>query len=72
MTDSIRQAVRIELARRDWNRTQLSEETELTRQYVSELLGGKAGNLSDGWGRIFDALGLELTLQPKRRGDRRE
>ena len=69
MTDSIREAVRIELARRDWNRTKLAEETDLTRQYVGELMTGKAGNLSDSWGRIFDELGLELVLQPKRTGD---
>ncbi len=69
MTDSIREAVRIELARRDWNRTKLAQETDLTRQYVGELMTGKAGNLSDSWGRIFDELGLELVLQPKRTGD---
>jgi Arc/MetJ-type ribon-helix-helix transcriptional regulator len=69
MTDSIREALRVALARRDWNRTKLAQETDLTRQYVGELMTGKAGNLSDSWGRIFDELGLELVLQPKRTGD---
>jgi hypothetical protein len=67
MTDSIREAVRIELARRDWNRTKLAQETDLTRQYVGELMTGKAGNLSDSWGRIFDELDLEVVVRPKRK-----
>jgi hypothetical protein len=52
-----------------YNRTKLAEETDLTRQYVGELMTGKAGNLSDSWGRIFDELGLELVLQPKSTGN---
>jgi hypothetical protein len=67
MTDPIREAVRIELARRDWNRTKLAQETDLTRQYVGELMTGKAGNLSDSWGRIFDELDLEVVVRPKRK-----
>lgn len=65
MTEGIREAVRIELARRDWNRTRLADETGLSRQYISELMGGKAGNLSLAWQRIFDELGLEVVVQPK-------
>lgn len=65
MTEGIREAVRIELARRDWNRTRLADETGLSRQYISELVGGKAGNLSPAWQRIFDELGLEVVVQPK-------
>lgn len=65
MTDNIREAIRIELARRDWNRTQLADETGLSRQYISELMGGKAGSLSPAWARILDTLGLELVVQPK-------
>ncbi len=65
MTEGIREAVRIELARRDWNRTRLADETGLSRQYISELIGGKAGNLSPAWQRIFDELGLEVVVQPK-------
>lgn len=65
MTEGIREAVRIELARRDWNRTRLADETGLSRQYISELIGGKAGNLSPAWQRIFDELGLEVVVQPR-------
>lgn len=65
MTDSVREAIRIELAKRNWNRTKLAEETGLSRQYISELMGGKAGVLSPAWQRVFDKLGLELVLQPK-------
>jgi transcriptional regulator with XRE-family HTH domain len=67
MTDSVREAVRIELAKRDWNRTKLAEETGLSRQYISELMSGKAGVLSPAWQRVFDKLGLELVLQPRGR-----
>lgn len=35
------------------------------QQYVGKLVTGKAGNLSDSWGRIFDELGLELVLKLK-------
>lgn len=65
MNEGIREAVRIELARRDWSRTRLADETGLSRQYISELIGGKAGNLSPAWQRIFDELGLEVVVQPK-------
>jgi hypothetical protein len=28
-------------------------------------MNGKAGNLTEAWQHIFDALGLELTTRPK-------
>ena len=65
MTDHIREAVRIELARRDWNKSRLADESGVSRQYVSELMGGKAGNLSPAWAAILDKLGLELTVRSK-------
>lgn len=65
MTDKVREAIRIELARRNWNKTRLAEETGLSRQYISELMAGKAGSLSPAWGKVLDALGLELTVKPK-------
>lgn len=65
VNDKIREAVRVELARRDWNKTRLAEKTQLSRQYISELMNGKAGNLTEAWQRILDALGLELTVKPK-------
>ena len=65
MTDEIREVIRIELARRNWNKTKLSDETGLSRQYISELVNGKAGTLSPAWERIFEALGLELSVKPK-------
>ncbi len=68
MTNSIREIIRVELARRDWNKSKLADESGLSRQYVSELMGGKAGNLSEAWQRIFDTLGLEVVVQPKEKG----
>jgi transcriptional regulator with XRE-family HTH domain len=65
MTNHIREAIRIELARRDWNKSRLADEAGVSRQYVSELMGGKAGNLSPAWEAILDKLGLELTVRAK-------
>lgn len=65
VTEKLRETIRIEMARRNWNKTRLAEETGLSRQYISELMSGKAGNLTEAWQRIFDVLGLELTVKPK-------
>ena len=65
MTENIREAIRVELARRDWTKAHLADETGVSRQYVSELMNGKAGNLSGAWEAIFDTLGLELTVKLK-------
>ena len=68
MTDNLRKAIRIELARRDWTRSHLADEAGVSRQYVSELITGKAGNLSPAWVAILDTLGLDLTIVPKSEG----
>lgn len=65
MTDSIRQAVKIEMVKRDWRQQELADAAELSRPYISELLNAKAGNINPAWEQIFDALGLELVVRPK-------
>ncbi len=70
MNERIREAVRIELARRDWNQARLADTIGVSRQYLSEIMRGKAGNVPAVWGKVFDELGLELVA--KRRGDDRE
>ena len=67
MTDNIRMAIRVELAKKDMNRADLARLTGTTRQHVSNLMTGKAGNLLDVWQRILDVLDLELTVTPKER-----
>ena len=57
MTEQIRESIRIELAKKRWNQTDLSEKAGLSRQQVSYLMND-GGSLSEGWHKIFDALGL--------------
>lgn len=65
MNDQIRQAVRVELAKRNSRQTELADRLGVTRQYVSSLMRGETGNVPDVWQRIFDELGLELVVKPK-------
>lgn len=65
MNERIREAVRIELARRRSNQTRLAHKVGVTPQYISDIMNGKSGNVPTVWGRIFDELGLELTVKPK-------
>jgi ribosome-binding protein aMBF1 (putative translation factor) len=62
MNDEIRKAVRVELAKRDWNKTTLAQEVGSSKQHVGELLSGKSGNVSEVWGRIFKRLGFKLVV----------
>lgn len=65
VNERIRQAVRVELARRDTNQAQLAEQVGVSRQYVNNLMRARAGNVPEVWQRILDALDLELVVQPK-------
>lgn len=65
MNDHIREAVRVELARRRSNQTRLAQQVGVTPQYISDIMSGKSGNVPSVWGRIFDELGLELTVKSK-------
>ena len=65
VNDHIRQEIRVELARRNMKQTQLAEEIGRSRQQLSAVMQGQAGNLPDIWERIFDKLDLELIPVPK-------
>ena len=65
MNERIREAVRVELARRKSNQAHLAGEVGVSRQYISDLMTGKSGNVPAVWSRIFDELDLELTVTPK-------
>ena len=65
VNERIREAVRVELARRDTNQAQLAEKVGVTRQYVNNVMRARAGNVPGVWQRIFDELGLELVVQRK-------
>lgn len=64
MTKDIRTAIRIEMAKRNINQTELAKQAGLSRQFVSYLLRG-GGEVNEGWQKIFDTLGLELTVREK-------
>lgn len=65
MNERIRQAVRIELARRNTNQANLADKVGVSRQYLSDIMRGKSGNVPAVWARIFEELGLELVTQTK-------
>lgn len=62
MTDEIREAVRVELARKNWNRAKLADEAGVSRQFISEMLNGRAANVPPSWDKVFSLLGLKLTV----------
>ena len=68
MTDQIRKAVRIELLKQDMRQTDLADELEVSRQYLSQLLTGKTGELNPTWSKIFKKLGLKLIVVPEEEG----
>lgn len=69
VNNKIREAVRIELARRDKNQAQLAHEVGVSRQYMSDIMRAKAGNVPAVWQKVFDALDLELVAKEKREKD---
>jgi len=69
VNERIRQAVRIELARRDSNQAKLAKQVGVSPQYVSDVMRARAGNVPEVWQRIFDELGLELVVRLKDRRD---
>ena len=69
VNDKVRQAVRIELARRDSNQAKLADRIGVSRQYVSDVMRGKAGRVPAVWQKILDDLDLEVVVRPKVRRD---
>ncbi len=65
VNDSIRQAVRVELAKRDQKQIQLAERVGVTRQYLNDVLRGKSALVPAVWQRILDDLDLELVVRLK-------
>jgi transcriptional regulator with XRE-family HTH domain len=66
VTDHIRLEVRLELVRQGIKQTELAKRIGLSQYHVNAILNGRRGNLLEGWQRILDGLGLELTVVPKR------
>lgn len=65
MTDGIRRAVRIELARRDYSQADLARQLGMAPQYLSNMMRGKVSKMPEAWQRVLDALDLELVAVPR-------
>ena len=68
VTEDIRRAVRVELAKRDWTQQDLSKASGVSEVHVSRLLSRsddkskRAGDLPGSWEKIFDTLGLRIQV----------
>jgi transcriptional regulator with XRE-family HTH domain len=71
MNNEIRKAVRIELAKRDMNQTELAEALGMSKQHLNRALSGDLGKLPPVWAKILDYLGLELVVVPKAEGQKK-
>ena len=65
VNEHIRRAVRIELARKDMNQARLANGIGVSRQYLSDVMRGKAGKVPAVWQKILAELDLELVVQAK-------
>lgn len=65
MNDRIREEVRVALARKAINQSELAERIGISKQYLNAYMNGKAGNVPRLWSKVFDELGLELVVRPK-------
>jgi transcriptional regulator with XRE-family HTH domain len=69
MNKNIRESVRIEMLKRNVTQTELAEAVGVSRQYLNKLLHGHADGGLETWEQIFDKVGLELIVQPKKQGN---
>lgn len=65
MTDSIREAVRVELAKRKWSKSELARRINKSPQFIGQIMNNRRGDVPEYWQEIFDELGLELTVTAK-------
>ena len=65
VNEHIRRAVRIELARKDMNQARLADGIGVSRQYLSDVMRGKAGKVPAVWQKVLAELDLELVVQAK-------
>jgi plasmid maintenance system antidote protein VapI len=63
--EMVREVARGEMSRRGLTHAKLAEELRMARPQVTRMLSSKTRLVPEGWIRLLDALGLELTIQPK-------
>lgn len=66
MNDKIREEVRVALARKALNQSDLAERIGVSKQYLNAYINGKAGSVPRLWAKVFNELGLELTISPRK------
>ena len=69
MNDQIRQSVRVELARMNMTQSKLADDVGISRQYVSDLMRAKTGDIPDAWNKILGRLNLKLVAIREDGGD---
>jgi transcriptional regulator with XRE-family HTH domain len=68
MTDEIRHAVRVAMADKKLTQGELAKRAGITPVHLSRMMQGDRSNVPEAWQKVFDELGLELTV--KNRGER--
>lgn len=58
--------MRVALARKDLNQSELAERIGVSKQYLNAYMTGKAGHIPRLWSKVFEELGLELTVAPRK------
>ena len=65
MTDEIRHAVKVALAQKRLTQGQVAERVGITPQHLSRMMQGDRSNVPEAWQKVFDELGLELSVRSK-------
>jgi predicted transcriptional regulator len=65
MTDEIRREIEFVLKSRNLTRSEVAKSANLTRQYLTDMLKGRKGNVPESWLQLLDALNLELCVREK-------
>ncbi len=65
MNDTIRQIIRDEMQKQGLTQVQLARDLNLVQPNLARMLTGRSGEIPANWQKLFEALNMELTLQPK-------
>jgi transcriptional regulator with XRE-family HTH domain len=65
MNDEIRQRVRQRMKEKGLSTYKLADLVETVQPNISRILSGRSGSIPELWVKVFDALGLELTVKEK-------
>ena len=66
VNDHIRQAIRIELAKRNMKQTELAEKMGMSKQYLNRVMLGQIGKIPKTWEKLLEEFDLELVVRSKK------